>query len=329
MKQGIQVADLGGSGALWVRWTTVKTVASERKLSIQFEESSDTYSIFVFDGPRAFACVVYKGEVPPGDYSQAQNDADKADFETNYKSFANRPVIQGGFNDPRLLHKFGNLTTTATAEVLVATRVYNEQSSQAQRSVKSTSVQDAAAGTGAKAVRITYLDSNYVVKTEDLSLNGTTAVPTVATDIRFIESFKVIQGAAAAGAIELWTTTGGTGTAIAGIAAATEDAFLCHHYVPAGYHAYILGWGVTVSDDVNAKLKGQVRYGANLVDVNLDLDNIAGTTAPLSAGGRASFYREFKGMELGEKTYVRITAVPQQTSSTVTRAILDLWEDKL
>jgi hypothetical protein len=252
--------------------------------------------------------------------------ANVVDFETNWKPFGSEPITQGNFTDPRIIHKFGNLTTTATSEVLVSTRPYVEQSSQAQRSVKSTSANDAnPAGTGATEVRITYLDSNYVLKTEDVLLNGLTAVATVATDIRFIESFKVIKGAPAAGAIELWTNNNGTGTAICGIPALAEDAFLCHHYVPAGKRAYILLWGSTVSDDGSMKLKSQVRYGANLVDVNLDLDNLTG----IAAGSRSSFERKFTGgMYVGEKTYIRITVVPGQATSTIIRAILDIWEDK-
>lgn len=252
--------------------------------------------------------------------------ADQTDFETNWKPFGARPILQGTFTDPRILHRFGNLTSGGTAEVLVSARTYNEQSSQAQRSVKSTSVNDAnPAGSGAKEVRITYLDSNYVLKTEDVLLNGTTAVNTVATDIRFIEDFKVIKGAAAAGAIEVWSNTGGTGTAICGIGASTESAFLCHHYVPAGKRAYVLSWGSTVNDDGAFKLKSQVIYGANLVDVNVDLDNLTGITA----GGRSSFQRNFVGgMFVGEKTYIRVTVAPGQVGSTIIRSILDIWEDK-
>jgi len=252
--------------------------------------------------------------------------ADQTDFETNWKPFGARPILQGNFTDPRIIHRFGNLTASSASEVLVSARTYNEQASQAQRSVKSTNVNDVnPGGSGAKEVRITYLDSNYVLKTEDVLLNGTTAVNTVATDIRFIESFKVIKGAAAVGSVELWSNTGGTGTAIVGIGAATEDAFLCHHYVAAGNRAYILGWGATVSDDAAMKLKSQIRYGANLMDVNVDLDNISGITA----GSRSSFARAFiGGMLVGEKTYIRITAVPGQVTTTIIRSVLDIWEDK-
>jgi hypothetical protein len=306
-----------------------KTNISLKRPSIQYDDDGTIYTIYAFDGPQIFSCVIWKGAVPEsvinGGYSQAQNDTNKTDFESNYKPYANRPVNKNEFDDPRFVYRFGNLTATSTSEVLISARAYNEQGSQAQRSVKSSSANDSnPSGSGAKEVMITYLDSNYVLKTENILLNGTTAVATVATDIRFIEDFKVIKGAATAGAVELWSNNNGTGTAICGIPAASDNAFLCHHYVPAGQRAVINMWGVTVSDEANVKLKGQARFGENLVDTNVDLDNLIG----IAAATRLSFSRQLEGVFLGEKTYIRITVVPQQGTSTVIRSFLDIWEDK-
>lgn len=310
-------------------WTVFKTNISLKRPSIQYDDDGTIYTIYAFDGPQIFSCVIWKGAVPEsvinGGYSQAQNDTNKTDFESNYKPYANRPVNKNEFDDPRFVYRFGNLTATSTSEVLISARAYNEQGSQAQRSVKSSSANDSnPSGSGAKEVMITYLDSNYVLKTENILLNGTTAVATVATDIRFIEDFKVIKGAATAGAVELWSNNNGTGTAICGIPAASDNAFLCHHYVPAGQRAVINMWGVTVSDEANVKLKGQARFGENLVDTNVDLDNLIG----IAAATRLSFSRQLEGVFLGEKTYIRITVVPQQGTSTVIRSFLDIWEDK-
>lgn len=232
-------------------------------------------------------------------------------------------VSRAQFNDPNIVHRFGNLTSTSASEVLLSARAYAEQASEAQRSVVSTSAQDNnASGSGAKIVRIVYLNSAYELKQEDVTLNGTTPVNTVATDIRFIESFTVIKGAAAAGAIRLMTATGGAGSEFCGIGTGTETAFLCHHYIPAGKKAWVVGWGGVCSDDVNFKLKGQTLINGNLVDTNLDLDNLTG----IAAGSRLAFERNVRGVLLGEKTYCRVTVVPGQTTSTVIRGFLDLWE---
>jgi len=81
-------------------WTTFKSTVSSRSLLVQYQDTDNegsTYTIFGFDGPLAFTCTIWKGTVPPGvitgGYSQAQNDTDKTDFETNYKPTANARYI--------------------------------------------------------------------------------------------------------------------------------------------------------------------------------------------------------------------------------------------
>lgn len=219
--------------------------------------------------------------------------------------------------------RLGNLAASSTSEVMVCARGYVEPASQAQRSVVSTNAQDKAGGTGSVAVRLTYLDSSYLRKTEDIALNGTTPVNTVASDIRFVEDFFVIQGAAAAGAIKLMTATAGGGTEITGIGIGTEQAFLCHHYVPAGMKCYFIRWGASVDDESKFKLKGQKRYGDNLVDVNIDLRNLMGITPP----GFLDKDWELYNMAMGEKTYWRVTVVPNQSTATTIRANMMFWEE--
>lgn len=229
-------------------------------------------------------------------------------------------------NALRQIHRFGNLTALTTSELLVSSRAYVEQGSQAQRSVKSTSSQDNPAGTGAKVVRIVYLDSNYVQHTEDVTLNGVTGVNTVGTDIRFIEEFFVIQGAAAVGALQLMTTTGGGGSEFCGIPSVTTQAFLCHHYVPAGKMAYLLDWGASTNDEANFKLLGQAIYNGNRVDNVQDLFNLtAGNPTPPT---NIRFDRLMPTpLPIGEKCYIRATVVPIQATSTIIRAYFDLWEE--
>lgn len=313
-----------------LRWTAFKLIVLPKVLSIQYDQDSVGYTIFAMDGPCVYTTFIWTGTVPDngGDYTQAQNDADKADFETNYKPYANGQILDNEL-DPRLIHRFGNLTSASTSEVLVAARAYNELASQRQCSVQSTSASDDdGTPSGCRQVRITYLDSNYVLKTEDVLTNGTAKVNTVATDIRFIERFEVIKGTAPVGAIQLMDGTTGGANEFCGIPAGADQAFLCHHYVPAGKRAWILGWGAAISNNANFKLKSQQRFGANLVDQNLDLENLFVGTATIPTG-RTEFYRRFEtALPVGEKCYIRVTVVPGQSSSTVERSLLDLWEDK-
>lgn len=227
--------------------------------------------------------------------------------------------------DSQFTHKFGNLTASATAEVLVCARGYVEPASQAQRSVVSTSAQDSSGGSGAKKVRIEFLDSDYNFYTEDVVLNGTTPVDMVAENLRFVEAMYVIQGAYAAGAIKLMTATGGGGTEITGIGTSTGTAFLCHHYVPAGKRAWVLGWGAVIDDECSFKLNGQARYNGNLVNEVRDLYKMfmSNPTPPRTM----EFDRATPNLAMPEKTYVRVTVVPNQNTSTVIRAYIDLWEE--
>lgn len=224
------------------------------------------------------------------------------------------------FLDARMLRRFGNMTTTATTERLLSSRAYVEQSSQAQRSVVSTSAQDASGGSGAKKVRIRYLNSSHVEGVEDVVLNGTTAVNTTATDIRFIQKMHVIEGSAAAGAIKLMTGINGGGSEFCGIGSYTFDAFLCHHYVPADKTVWVYGWGVTANLAINVKLMGRTSYDGNLVDEHWDLVNLNG-------GGDIVFDKRCFSIKAEGGSYIRLNIVPGQATSTTTRGELFIWEE--
>lgn len=232
-------------------------------------------------------------------------------------------AVVGNFFTAR---KLGNLTATSASEVVVSSRAYNEQGSEGQRSIKSTNAgDDDGTPAGARVIRITYLTSGYVRKTTDCVTNGTAAVATSVSDIRFVESMEVIKGTAAVGAIELWSNNNGTGTAIAGIPALASSSFICHHYVPANTRCWVFSWGATSDDEASLKLIGQDRQdGTNLVDRIIDLEKLfqSNPTPPT----RLDFERSLKGILLPEKTYVRVTVVPNQATSTTVRARFDFWE---
>lgn len=88
------------SPALTVRssaWTSWKAARETSAGIHQYEASDGVYRIWFYDGPEIYTCVIWQGVVPDdiiaGGYSQAQNDADKADFVTNFILSANRSVL--------------------------------------------------------------------------------------------------------------------------------------------------------------------------------------------------------------------------------------------
>lgn len=135
-------------------------------------------------------------------------------------------------------------------EVVIRATVYTEPTGEAQRSIVSGSANDAAAGTGARTVQIVYYDNAMDGPfTETVTLNGTTAVNTVATDIRFIERMVVLTAGSLGSnddIIELYTGTGGGGTVIGSIGYQEQDdnngdnrTLWAHHYVPDGKTAQL------------------------------------------------------------------------------------------
>lgn len=111
-----------------------------------------------------------------------------------------------------------------------------------QMKMVSSSANDTAAGTGARTVDIHYLDANYAEQTEMLTLNGITAVNTVATNILRINDIHVMTtgtGLNSAGNLSL---TNITGTVTYGYISATNNALRQLIYtVPAGKDLYVTG----------------------------------------------------------------------------------------
>ena len=112
-----------------------------------------------------------------------------------------------------------------------------------QMALVSSSINDAAAGTGVQAVHIHYLDHSYQPKTVAIITNGTTPVLTVPTDILRINGMHAIavgSGQVAAGNISL-TNVAGTVT-YAYIAAGYNTARQAIYTVPDGMWGYINHW---------------------------------------------------------------------------------------
>lgn len=112
-----------------------------------------------------------------------------------------------------------------------------------QMSLVSTSANDTLAGTGAQKAHIHYLDNLYVPHEEIISLNGTTPVNTVATNILRINAMHVSQvgtGGVSAGNISI-TSVGGA-TTYGFIQANYNTARQAIYTVPAGKTGYISHW---------------------------------------------------------------------------------------
>lgn len=156
----------------------------------------------------------------------------------------------------------GKVTTAATTQVPVESMAYTPGTAGVKRALKSSNAADAAAGTGARTVRIWYytiVGANIAGPfVETVTLNGTTAVPTVSSGIDLIDKMEVMtvgSGGVPAGTLSLYPVEGGTGTVIASIAAGDLTTYFAHHYVATGAQCRVTDIEAMGGDETNATLQ--------------------------------------------------------------------------
>lgn len=189
--------------------------------------------------------------------------------------------------------KYGFAATAATTIVPLNATTYTEQTTNAQRSVKSASANDVnLTGTGAWQIIITYYDQNLNGPfTETVNLNGLTAVNTVNTNICFIENIMVITAGSTnqnAGIITLFTTTGGGGTAIVTVAAGANQTFMAHHYIASGktlnINAIVVGAKSTIAGGILGKFLNPTQASSAEVQVTETLRTANNVSTPRNYG---------------------------------------------
>lgn len=147
---------------------------------------------------------------------------------------------------------FGEVTTASlSTQVVITKTTYTEPTTNGQRSFASSNAGDTGAGTGARTILLTYLDQTGAGPfTETITLNGTSRVNTVATNICFVESIKVLtvgSNGANLGTITMFTLPTAGGTAIGTIVVGDNQTLWAHHYVPTGITCYISGFSINNS----------------------------------------------------------------------------------
>ncbi len=221
----------------------------------------------------------------------------------------------------------GQITTASASKVPITSTAYTEQTSGAQRSVKSSSASDAAAGTGARTIRIAYftLSSTGVITGplyETLTLNGTSAVLTVATNIALIESIVVLtagSGGVPAGTISLYANTAATGTVIASIATGVVATQLGHHYVATGKQCRVLDLSIQGGDAAAALVEVDVQRAPLVATSNVEQDFTGqfGTTATLP---QTVTFAEAPASPIAGPARLRLQVTPGNTNSQQTTA---------
>ncbi len=224
---------------------------------------------------------------------------------------------------------FGDVTTSTTTQVVVRRTAYTEQTSNAVRSIASSSANDTAAGTGARTVTIEYLTSTGLGPyTETITLNGTSYVNTVNSNICFIEHIYVeTVGSlgANAGTLTLKAATAGGGATIGTIAAGDNQTYWAHHYIPDGKIANITGVsvshnGTTVGSGGVFIVKSKKIGIANAVDKQV-------TDFIRLYGQSSTFARSYTSpVKVSGPARLTLFVTPETSSSTVYRAAIDFFQ---
>lgn len=219
----------------------------------------------------------------------------------------------------------GQIATAAVTEAAVEATAYTEQTSGAQRSLKSSSVNDTAAGTGARQVRITYFTLDALGNvlgpfTETVTLNGTTAVPTVGLNIALIEKMEIVaagSGGVAAGTITMTVDNAGAGATIGTIAAGARQTLWAHHYVASKKQCKVTDFCVSGGDPAAATFSVRsAGYVAGAVSPELEVTGGVGANNANGAGRELVY--SAPGLIIGParlRAYVTPANVNAQTSN--------------
>lgn len=223
----------------------------------------------------------------------------------------------------------GYVATAVISTVAVRATAYTEQTVNGQRSLASASANDSASGTGARTVELVYYDqSGNGPYTETVTLNGTTGVNTVATDICYVARIEVLtagSGGVNAGVISLYSGINKGGVVVGSIAVGDNRTFWCHHYVPSGKITKITGVsvghnGTTVGSGGLFVIRSKALLTANAAERQV--------SDFIRLYGQASTFSRIYGtaIEVVGPARLVVYVTPETSSSVIYRAAIDYYD---
>lgn len=240
---------------------------------------------------------------------------------------ANGRIVTSAITGFGAAFSFGDVSSSATTTTPVRRTAYTEPASTAAFSIKSASANDTAAGTGARTVTVTYMDSSYVMQTETVTLNGTACVNSVTTTARFIEKVTVVTAGSTGsnvGLLTLYTATA-CSTTVGTVAATDNQTFWAHHYVPTGKVCNVTGLsvnhnGTTVGSGAVFAIKSLPVSVANAVETQ------AGDFHRLYGQSSTAQRQYLSPIKIAGPARLVVYVTPETSSATVYRASIDYFE---
>lgn len=169
-----------------------------------------------------------------------------------------------GFKNYNIFGYKQGISTTVLDDVsqIPATTVIPTPDGIQLRAVSSSANDIAVTGSGIRTLELYFLDTNYNMQSETITMNGLTPVNTVATNIQrvlWIHTYTAGAGGVAAGNISL-TNIAGTVT-YEYIVAGGNRSLSSHFTVPDGKTGFILGWqSSSVKQDMSIRLRATVHF---------------------------------------------------------------------
>ena len=220
-------------------------------------------------------------------------------------------IAVGNVKNTSHINKFGyNASVGTSYETVTDLGTNNLPTSAAVVSVVSASTADTSAGTGARTVEIQGLDADYNLKTENVTMNGQTAVTTTAT---FIRVFRMRVASAGTGEVNAGNITASISSSdVARILADEGQTLMAVYTVPANKAAYLVKFQGSLSKNQEAQFQLRARESGGAWNVK----GLWGTFA-------ASVNYDYPvPLKFEEKTDIQIRAKAGATSEV--GAIFDL-----
>jgi hypothetical protein len=177
--------------------------------------------------------------------------------------------------------------------------------------LSSNNIADVAAGTGARKIKMLYINTSYaIVETADITLNGTTAVTVVASGCLAVLWFEVTEvgtGGAPAGNLTLRTSAPLTLSYIPAGSNRSMDAFFM---VPDGYTAYATCWsGGSIQNSQDIRLRATVNsYDRTLSTVYHFQDNH-------NVASNDSFDDELPALKYPARCKIKVSTISSSTAA--------------
>ncbi len=166
-------------------------------------------------------------------------------------------VAEGRISNASAIYIHGECTTLyAQSDVWEGpTSSIFTTASPSQLSIVSTSASDTSAGTGIRTVTLSYVDSNWALQSEDLTLNGTTEVNTVSTTIKYVLAIQAKTVGSSGAAVGNITLMDVSDNVLSKIGIGSNRSMTAFYAVPANYSLYISSFTANANKPTTIRLQ--------------------------------------------------------------------------